>query len=233
MASEEERTETASEAPREDTLEDHDEREPGRIEEPRAGTSNHHSYDNFFTTFQLLKGYFDKKFCNLKRDLVEDAESNSHNVAKRAKQDKKVDLKFKGNKKQYDFNSNILERVKDAIDLIEKRKESKALKSLDKVVEVLNGRNKLIRMADKSHAGWDIIEEYLTDDLASDSDDEKRIRQAEARALKKKETKVETCKQSKKYFSTRSGTVDSSYRPLDCSVNSQQRITRESYHQYP
>ena len=31
MASEEERTETASEAPREDTHEDHDEREPGRI----------------------------------------------------------------------------------------------------------------------------------------------------------------------------------------------------------
>ena len=101
-------------------------------------------------------------------------------MSKRAKQDKKVDFKFEGNKKQYDFNSDILERVKDAIDLIEKRKESKALKSLDKVVEVLNGRNKLVRMADKSQAGWDIVEEYLTDDLASDSDDEKRIRQAEA-----------------------------------------------------
>ena len=67
MASEEERTETASEAPREDTHEYHDEREPGRIEEPRAGTSNHHSEDNFVTTFQLLEGYFDKKFCSLKR----------------------------------------------------------------------------------------------------------------------------------------------------------------------
>ena len=129
-------------------------------------------------------------------------------MAKCAKLDKKVDFKFKGNKRQYDFNSDILERVKVATDLIEKRKESKALKSLDKVVEALNGRNKLIRMADKSQAGWDIVEGYLTDELASDSDDEKRIRQAEARTLKKKKTKVETYKQSKKYLSTRSGTVD-------------------------
>ena len=123
MASEEERTETASEAPREDTHEDHDEHEPGRIEEPRAGNSNHHSDYNFVSTFQLLKGYLDRKFCSLKRDLVEDAESNSDNLAKRAKQDKKVDFKFKGNTKQYDFNSDIPERVKNAIDLIEKRKE--------------------------------------------------------------------------------------------------------------
>ena len=81
-------------------------------------------------------------------------------MAKCAKLDKKVDFKFKGNKRQYDFNLDILEGVKVAIDLIEKRKESKALKSLDKVVEALNGRNKLIRMADKSQAGWDIVEEY-------------------------------------------------------------------------
>ena len=89
-------------------------------------------------------------------------------MAKRAKQNKKVEFKYKANKKQYDFNSDILERVKETTDLTEKRQESKALKSLDKVVEVLNGRNKLIRMADKSQAGWDVAEEYLTDDLAGD-----------------------------------------------------------------
>ena len=81
-----------------------------------------------------------------------------------------------------------------------------------------------MRMADKSQAGWNIVEEYLTDDLASDSDNEKRIRQAKARALKKKKTKVETYLQSKKYFSTRSGRVDLSH--LDSPVNSQQRIFR-------
>ena len=44
-------------------------------------------------------------------------------------------------------------------------------------------------MADKSVAGWNIVDEYLTDELASDSDDEKRLRQAGARVLRKKKAK--------------------------------------------
>ena len=53
MASEEERTETASEAPREDTLEDYVDRESEHIQDPSAGNSNHRSddIDNVFTTF--------------------------------------------------------------------------------------------------------------------------------------------------------------------------------------
>ena len=51
MASEEERTETASRAPREDMLEDYEVIESQHIQEPRAGTSNHRSDDNFVTTF--------------------------------------------------------------------------------------------------------------------------------------------------------------------------------------
>ena len=77
MASEEERTDTASESHREDTHEDRDDHESEHVEEPRAGTAKDRSDDNFVTTSQLLKGYFEKKFCSLKRDLVEDAESNS------------------------------------------------------------------------------------------------------------------------------------------------------------
>jgi hypothetical protein len=45
----------------------------------------------------------------------------------------------------------------------------------------VNRCNKLIRIAEKSTA---LVREYESEDLASDSDDEKRIRQAENRALK-------------------------------------------------
>jgi hypothetical protein len=44
----------------------------------------------------------------------------------------------------------------------------------------VNRCNKLIRIAEKSTA---LVREYESEDLASDSDDEKRIRQAENRVL--------------------------------------------------
>ena len=41
-------------------------------------------------------------------------------------------------------------------------------------------------MADRSEAGWLTVQEYIPDELASDSDDSKRMRQADARATKKR-----------------------------------------------
>ena len=45
---------------------------------------------------------------------------------------------------------------------------------------------KRIRLVDKSEAGWAIVEEYKTDELASDTDDDRKIRRAEKAALEKK-----------------------------------------------
>ena len=46
-------------------------------------------------------------------------------------------------------------------------------------------RNKLIRFADKSSAGWTAVEEYESDELADDSEDEKKLRSAERRVIVK------------------------------------------------
>ena len=61
-----------------------------------------------------------------------------------------------------------------------------ASKNLKNCLEIIRKLNKLIRLADKSEAGWAIVEEYQTDELASDTDDDRKIRRAEKAALEKK-----------------------------------------------
>ena len=53
-----------------------------------------------------------------------------------------------------------------------------------------NKRNKHLIIADKSDAGWATVEEYLRREVASDSEDDKRIRKAEISSLRIKNQKM-------------------------------------------
>ena len=48
----------------------------------------------------------------------------------------------------------------------------------------------MIKIAEKSLTGWNTVPEYLSDDLTSDSEDDKTLKAAEARALRKQKIKV-------------------------------------------
>ena len=61
-------------------------------------------------------------------------------------------------------------------------------------------RQKLFKIANKNKDGWLVVQEYETDDLASDSEDQKKIRKAKPAAEKKrKEVKSNIGKTSKKF----------------------------------
>ena len=64
------------------------------------------------------------------------------------------------------------------------------MKAVKNMIEDLQKRNKLIKIADKSTVGWNTVQEYLSGDLANDSEDDKKLKAAEARALRKQKFKV-------------------------------------------
>ena len=181
----EERTESASETHRVENLDaiesEHDEEEERRREEHerhrgesqnRGIQINDRSDETMAATFELLRGYFDKKLNSLKRELSEDNEGKTRSAAQRFNKDGDIEFKYKGNKKQYMFNLDVIDRVKVATECFDRKQDDKGFETLDKLVDDLNTRNKLIGMMDKSVAGWNIVDEYLMDELASDSDDE-------------------------------------------------------------
>ena len=60
-----------------------------------------------------------------------------------------------------------------------------ATKELKEGVDAILVRQKLIRLADRSEFGWDAVNEYETDELASNEDDTKRLEKAEKEAEQK------------------------------------------------
>ena len=121
------------------------------------------SDETMVATFEFLRRYFDKKFSSLKRELSEDNEAKTQSAVKRFKKDSDIEFKYKGNKKQYMFSLDVIDKVKVATEHFDRKEDDRGFKTLDKIVNDLNTRNKLIRMAEKSVAGWNIVDEYLTD----------------------------------------------------------------------
>ena len=59
------------------------------------------------------------------------------------------------------------------------------MSALEEGEKLIVERQKHIRIADRSDNGWATVEEYLEDEFAANSDDEKRLLRADARDTKK------------------------------------------------
>ena len=83
--------------------------------------------------------------------------------------------------KQYTFNQDI----RNEITKVSSGKVKKAKRLLEGCVNRIKKRNKLWKIVDKSPAGRLIADEYETNDCASDSADDKKIRNAEKAAFQR------------------------------------------------
>ena len=108
-------------------------------------------------------------------------------LARRAKKTENT-FNFKGHQVQFELNVGLQDNLNSAIALLERNRPKKAVRLLDDSVSLLIKRNKLIRITDKSLGGWRTVNEYLSDDVASDSEDGKKIRAADNRDVRKKKT---------------------------------------------
>ena len=79
----------------------------------------------------------------------------------------------------------MLDRLDEASDTLKQKSYEKVKVALESGAQLVSKRVKAIKLADKSEFGWATVNEYLSDELASDSDDEKRIYRAERRAERK------------------------------------------------
>ena len=103
------------------------------------------------------------------------------------KREKTTKFKYPSNREQFDFNDEVLTKLKCAL----KKSQKKGKKKIKEAIKKIERRNKLIRMADGSKAGWRLVEEYEAKEAASDTDDDKKMKKAEKRALQKiKEDKI-------------------------------------------
>jgi hypothetical protein len=95
---------------------------------------------------------------------------------------KPVSFRYKGNEEQTNHNNKVL----DILDKAEKATGDQSSAFIKEAVKEIKSRNKLVRFADSSEAGWLAVEEYVQNPLADDSDDDKKMRSAASRALAKK-----------------------------------------------
>ncbi|VDI17417.1 Hypothetical predicted protein [Mytilus galloprovincialis] len=130
-------------------------------------------------TFELFKVYFDNKLVDLKSDLVREQDV----ISKKLKEEVSLKFKHEGNKIQYKFNEETITELNKVYSFVP-RSETKVSRIIIDLIDKVKGRNKLIRIADTSAGGWATVREYEANVIASDSEDEKKIRQAESRAMR-------------------------------------------------
>ncbi|XP_076084877.1 uncharacterized protein LOC143055598 [Mytilus galloprovincialis] len=112
----------------------------------------------------------------------------------------KPDFKFKfiSNRKQCEFNDQVSKDIYILKAAISSDNRDFALQTIEKVQQDIAARNKTVKIGNKH--GWDTVSEYEGNPLADNSDDERRLRQAETRAVRKR--KPVAPKDTSKKFAT-------------------------------
>ena len=101
-----------------------------------------------------------------------------------------MELKYKGNQNQFKVNAeldNVLEQIQ--VTNAKEVEHSRIAQLVKDGKASIHKWQKLIKIADKCKDGWQVVEDYESDDLASNSEDEKKLKKAKEAAGKKRKAK--------------------------------------------
>ena len=101
-------------------------------------------------------------------------------------------FKKRGNEEQFKHNTKVLATMKEAeshlskeMDQLTEKNVLDCRKMLNEGMTLVQKRQKMVKLADQSEAGWRVVHEYESNPLADDSEDEKKIYKAQSRAERK------------------------------------------------
>ena len=102
----------------------------------------------------------------------------------------KYKFKKKGNEEQFKANAKVQQKLREADAFLKddvqiSRATTSAQEKIGEGMQLIEHRQKLIKMADNSDLGWKTVEEYEASTIADDSEDEKKMWKAETRAQRK------------------------------------------------
>ena len=110
-------------------------------------------------------------------------------VAKKLKQEPELQLRRKGNKKQFTFNESVYNAIQSATSLLNKVKPTAAqdtviLKNVKEQLQegtrAIAERQKHIHLTDRSDYGWQLVEAYQQANMLTENEkDAKKIEEAE------------------------------------------------------
>ena len=141
-----------------------------------------HSVDNYM---ESKNSAFEKR---IERLVEKSTDATVKKAAKKIKTDT-PEISRPGCKDQYKHNLTVLEHIESAEKHIREAELKEALESLDAGKKEILKRQKLVLLADREENGWGFVREYVRDELASGTDDEKHMSKARATASKKKKAR--------------------------------------------
>ena len=146
-------------------------------------------FSSLLSAIQNSEQRLDDKLAGFKADVRQAQEDAAAKAVTRAQLEKPYNYKKKAHEEQARFNDQVSACIREAQGSIgtsdETPAQKRAQEALEKGAQLLAERQKLIKIADRSENGWGVVAEYTADELADDSDDEKRIEKAEKAAERK------------------------------------------------